>query len=434
MIVGGGFTGLWTAIRLLEREPGLGVCVLEAHYCGWGASGRNGGIAEASWAKFPVMERLYGRQEAVRLGSAFHDGVGELERFCVEHGIEAELRRAGNVWMAANQAQLGAWEKAQAALEAAGEKRLRLLDRKEASELTGSPLALGGVFEEEAATVQPAKLVRGLRRVALEMGAQILERTGMRELDTSGSSAAVLTDRGRVEGGKVILAMNAWAARMKPVKPHIFVTSSDIIATASGVAGWAGSGLAGGVGISDSRRLILYWRSTPDGRVVFGKGGGWMSVDNRVDGRFTGTSALAGSVEARFRRLYPDLRDVPVERSWNGPIDYSSTGLPYFGPLEDGRDDVLVAIGYSGMGVVQTVLGGRVLASLALGTDDDYANLPVTRRWPERLPPEPFRSLGAPLVKAAIARQEQALDAEARPGRLVNLVAGLDPTKAPTGS
>jgi glycine/D-amino acid oxidase-like deaminating enzyme len=186
--------------------------------------------------------------------------------------------------------------------------------------------------------------------------------------------------------------------------------------------------------MSDSRRLILYWRSTLDGRVVFGKGGGWMSVDNRVDARFTGASALAASVESRFRRLYPDLRAVPIERSWNGPIDYSSTGLPYFGPLDDGRDDVLVAIGYSGMGVVQSVLGGRVLASLVLRTDDDYATLPVTRRWPVKLPPEPFRSLGAPVVKAAVSRQEQARDAEAKAGRVVRLVAGLDPTASPTAS
>lgn len=434
VIVGGGFTGLWTAIRLLEREPSAAVCVLEGHFCGWGASGRNGGIAEASWAKFPVMVRLYGQSEAVRLGRAFHDGVNDLDHFCVAHGIDAELRRTGNVWIADNQAQLGSWEKAQTALESAGEKRLRLLDRQEASELTGSPLALGGVFEDEAATVQPAKLVRGLRRVALEMGARIFEQTPMKLIDTGGGSPAVVTERGKIRADKVVLAMNAWAARMRPVKSHVFVTSSDIIATAPGVAGLASKALADGVGISDSRRLILYWRSTPDGRVVFGKGGGWMSVDNRVDGRFTGTSALARSVETRFRRLYPDLRAVPIERSWNGPIDYSSTGLPYFGPLDDSRDDVLVAVGYSGMGVVQTVLGGRVLASLILGVDDDYAQLPVTRRWPAELPPEPFRSLGAPVVKAAVARKEQALDAEARPGRLVRLLAGLDPTKAPTGS
>jgi glycine/D-amino acid oxidase-like deaminating enzyme len=434
VIVGGGFTGLWTAIRLLERQQDLSVCLIEARYCGWGASGRNGGIAEPSWAKFPVMVRLYGQAEALRLGQAIHNGLGELERFCSEHHLDAELRRAGNLWIASNQEQLGAWDKARSAIEAAGERHLELMGRKEASELTGSPLALGGVRELDAATVQPAKLARGLRRVALEKGAAIFEDTPMRRLDTSTIPPAVVTPRGTIRAGKVVLAMNAWAASMRPLRPYIFVTSSDIIATVPGVAARAGESLAGGVAISDSSRLILYWRSTPDGRVVFGKGGGWMSIANRVDGRFTGTSALAESVESRFRRLYPDLRDVPVERSWNGPIDYSSTGLAYFGPLDDRQRDVLVAIGYSGMGVVQTVLGGQILASLTLGTDDDYASLPLTSRWPSSLPSEPFRSLGAPLVKAAVTRKERALDAEVRPSRLATLVAGLDPTAAPTGS
>ncbi|HLH46728.1 MAG TPA: FAD-dependent oxidoreductase, partial [Acidimicrobiales bacterium] len=138
VIVGGGYTGLWTAIRLLERQPGLDVAVVEARYCGWGASGRNGGIAEASWAKFPVMVGLYGRAEALRLARAVDDGLAELERFCAAHGIDAQMRAAGNIWIAANQAHLGSWEKARGVLEAAGEKRMRVVDRREASELSGS--------------------------------------------------------------------------------------------------------------------------------------------------------------------------------------------------------------------------------------------------------------------------------------------------------
>jgi glycine/D-amino acid oxidase-like deaminating enzyme len=244
----------------------------------------------------------------------------------------------------------------------------------------------------------------------------------------------VSTPRGTIKAGKVVLAMNAWAAARKQVKPYLFVTSSDIIATAPAPDVLTAEGLRDGMALSDSRRLILYWRSTPDGRVVFGKGGGWMSIGNRVDRRFTGESALRGSVESRFRRLYPQLRDVPLDRTWNGPIDYSSTGLPYFGPLDDRNRAVLIGIGYSGMGVVQTVLGGRILASLALGRDDEYASLPLTRRWPARIPPDPFRSLGAPIVKAAVARKEILLDAEAKPSKLIELVASLDPTASPSQS
>lgn len=433
LIVGGGFTGLWTAIRLLEQEPDLNVTLIEAQYCGYGASGRNGGIAEASWAKFPVMRRLYGQADAVRLAMTIEAGLSDLREFTEKHQIEAQIRVHGNLQIASNQSQLGAWDKMVQAAEAAGVNMFKPVSAAEAQELTGSPLAAGGVYEEHTASLQPAKLVRGLRRVAAAMGTKIFEHTPMVGYEGTGP-VTVSTPRGSIKASKVVLAMNAWAASRKQVKPYLFVTSSDIIATTPIPELLASGGLRDGMALADSRRLILYWRSTPDGRVVFGKGGGWMSIGNRVDRRFTGESALSGSVESRFRRLYPQLRDVPVDRTWNGPVDYSSTGLPYFGPLDDLNPAVLIGIGYSGMGVVQTVTGGRILASLILGRDDEYANLPLTRRWTGRIPPDPFRSIGAPIVKAAVSRKELLLDAEAKPSKLVELVANLDPTASPSQS
>ncbi|HLI23345.1 MAG TPA: FAD-binding oxidoreductase, partial [Acidimicrobiales bacterium] len=360
VIVGGGFTGLWTAIRLRERQPGLDVCVVERRFCGFGASGRNGGIAEPSWAKFPAMVSLYGTEDAVRLGRAIHDGVGELQRFCSAHGIEADLRLGGHLWMASNRSQLGAWDKAVSALEAAGERRLRRVDADTARQLSGSPTALGGVVEDEAGSLQPAKLVAGLRRVALAGGAAVHEGVAVKRLRRGrGGRIGVVTTAGTIAAAKVVVATNAWAAALGPVRPHVFVTSSDVIATPPGVAVGAGGEVAAGMAVSDSRRMINYWRSTPDGRVVFGKGGGAMSVGNRVDRRFSGPSGRARSVHRAFGRLYPQLAAVAAERSWCGPIDYSSTGLPYFGPLHPGRPAVLTGVGYSGMGVVQSVLGGR---------------------------------------------------------------------------
>lgn len=433
LIVGGGFTGLWTAIRLLEHDPGLDVCLIEAQYCGYGASGRNGGIAEASWAKFPVMRRLYGDAAAVRLATTIEAALGDLREFGERHGIDAQIRPHGNLWIATNQSQIGAWNKTLNAAESAGLNPFKLISADQSRELTGSPLALGGVYEEHAASLQPGRLVRGLRRAASELGAKIFEHTPMTSYEGSGP-VTVSTPRGTIRAGKVVLAMNAWAASSKPVKPHLFVTSSDIIATAPVPDLLTAEGLREGMALSDSRRLILYWRSTPDGRIVFGKGGGWMSRGNRVDGRFTGESAFRASVESRFRRLYPQFSDVPIERTWNGPIDYSSTGLPYFGPLHDDNPAVLTGLGYSGMGVVQTVVGGRILAALVLGRADEYASLPLTQRWPTRIPPDPFRSIGAPIVKAAVTRKELLLDAEAKPGKLIELVAGLDPTAGPSQS
>lgn len=433
VIVGGGFTGLWTAIRLREHDPSLDVCLIEARYCGYGASGRNGGIAEGSWAKFPTMRRLFGQADAVRLAQATDDGLEDLRSYCAANGIDAQIRARGNLWLATNQSQLGSWDKTVQAAEQARVSPYKPVDAAEARRLSGSPLALGGVFEEHAASVQPARLVRGLRRAALAHGVKIHEHTAMTGIEGT-SPVLVTTDRGTIAAGKAVLAMNAWSASRPELKPYLFVTSSDIVATRRVPELMDGEALGSGIALSDSRRLILYWRSTPDGRLVFGKGGGWMSRGNRVDSRFTGESALRDSVISRMRRLYPALREVPAEYSWNGPIDYSSTGLPYFGPLADANPAILVGAGYSGMGVVQTVLGGRILASLVLGRDDEYTSLPLARRWPRKLPPDPFRSLGAPLVKAALTRKELLLDAEAEPGRLVNLIASLDPTASPAQS
>lgn len=430
VIVGGGFTGLWTAIRLREREPDCQVCVLEAMYCGYGASGRNGGIAGTSWAKFPALERLYGREDALRLGGAIEECLRELPAFCEGEGIDAELRFQGGAWVATNAAQLGAWQQTQQALQAAGHDHFRSLSADEAQELTASKAALGGLTTEVEATLQPGKLVRGLRRVAIERGVTVCEDARMVSLDGR-SPVKVRTGRGTVRADRVVLATGAWAAGMRPVKPHVFVTSSDIVATRPLAPEALTGGLGRGVALDDSRRMILYWRSTPSGRIVFGKGGGWMSINNRVDRRFTGRSALQDQVESRLRFLYPDLRDVPVEYSWNGPIDYSVTGLPYFGPCQPGREEVLVGVGYSGMGVVQTMLGGKILASLALGEHDVFAASPLTRKWQRRLPPEPVRSLGAPIVKAAIRRKEMMDDAGAVPDRLTRFVASLDPTASP---
>jgi glycine/D-amino acid oxidase-like deaminating enzyme len=286
------------------------------------------------------------------------------------------------------------------------------------------------VTTQVEATLQPGRLVRGLRRVAVQRGVAVCEDARMLGLDGR-APVRVRTSRGSVRADKVVLAMNAWAAGIRSVKPHLFVTSSDIVATRPLPREALTGGLGRGVALDDSRRLILYWRSTPSGRIVLGKGGGFMSIDNRVDGRFTGESALRDQVESRLRYLYPRLRDAPIQYSWNGPIDYSVTGMPYFGPCYPGRDDIVVGVGYSGMGVVQTMLGGKILASLALGADDALAASPLTRKWERRLPPEPLRSLGAPIVKAAIRRKEMMEDAGMNPDALTTFIGGLDPTASP---
>jgi len=432
VIIGGGFTGLWTALRLAEQaEFGIRICIIEKKYCGYGASGRNGGIAEPSWAKLPRMIQLYGKSEGVRLAAAVDESFTDLVSFCREHEVDVGIRTAGHLWVATNGAQMGSWERARVSADECGHDVFTVVDREEAQALSGSSAVVGGVLERSAATIHPGKLVRQLRRLVLEKGIEIYEDTAMVDIRVS-KPPVVETNRGVIRAGKVVIAMNAWSAAMKEVKSHLFVTSSDIVATDPLDDGVVGEGLWSGVGISDSRRLILYWRSTPDHRLVFGKGGGWMSIGNRVDRRFNGPSHWESVVKSRLFRVYPDIPRSTLFQSWCGPIDYSVTGLPYFGRLSDASADVFIGVGYSGTGVVQSVLGGRVLAALVLGRDDRYSSLPVTRRWTSKIPPEPLRSLGAPIVRRALAKKELFEDAEERPSAVLGLLASLDPTTAPT--
>ncbi len=164
-VVGGGYSGLWTALRVLELEPAARVVLIEAGRCGGAASGRNGGFALSWWPKLPTLLKLAGREEAERLAQASTDAISELEA-C---GVEAGFRRGGWLWTATSRAQLGAWEDA-----AAAGAPLEPLSASELAARTGADVHLGGVFEREAATVQPALLARGLRRLAIASGVSVV--------------------------------------------------------------------------------------------------------------------------------------------------------------------------------------------------------------------------------------------------------------------
>jgi glycine/D-amino acid oxidase-like deaminating enzyme len=171
--------------------------------------------------------------------------------------------------------------------------------------------------------------------------------------------------------------------------------------------------------------MVNYWRSTLDGRIVFGKGGGGISYGGKIGPEYDGPSPRAAWVLESFHRLYPNLRDVPAERSWLGPIDRTKDGLPFFGPL-DGNQTIVVGAGYSGNGVGPSYVGGSILASLALGADDEWAAAGLVRE-PNALPPEPIRYLGGRLVRSAVARTEAAEDDRRRPRRIDLMLASLAP-------
>ena len=424
-IVGGGYTGLWTALALKEREPSLDVVLLEADVCGGGASGRNGGFVLSWWAKFKTLKALYGAGEAQRLAQASADAVAEIGRSCESEGIDAHYEPDGWLWTATSHAQVGAWRTTLDELAREGLRPFQELDPAEVERRAGSPIHVAGVFEPTAATVQPALLARGLRRVALARGVRIYERSPMRAI-AADRPPVVRTPSGSVRAARVVVATNAWASGFRELRRRLVVIASDMIATEPVPERLRAEGWEGGLAISDSRLLVNYFRATRDGRVAFGRGGGTLAFGGRVGGAFDGLSPRSDDVARSFRSLYPQFADVPVALSWTGPIDRSVTSLPFFGRL-GGREDVLYGVGYSGNGVGPALLGGRILASLALGVSDEWSESPLARGPVSRFPPEPARFVGGHVVRAAVARKERTEDAGRKPDRVTRALASLAP-------
>lgn len=429
-IVGGGFTGLWTAIRLREQDPALSIAVLEADVCGAGASGRNSGAIGNWWSKLSALIRLVGKEDAVTILNASIAAVQDVEAFVARHQIDCALRRGPALWGATARAQIGAWE---AAFAAAGQVGLRApwrrLDEGQFHQLFGDRGPwLAGVIDDQALRAQPARLARGLRAQALKMGIDIFERSPVTRINGRAGELSVHTQHGRIACERLVLAANAWMAHLPEFRPHITVVSSDIVATDPIPTLLAQRGLLQRPHGVNSRLMLNYGGITPEGRVYLGRGGGSIAFRGRVDRRFDYCARQAAEVQADFRYLYPELEDVPITRAWAGPIDRATTGLPWFGRLE-ACSSVCYGIGYSGHGVGASALGGRILASMVLGRQDDWIAVSqcLQRARRGRFPPEPVRFVGGHVVRAAVVRKERAEREGRRPTRLDKALAALAP-------
>jgi glycine/D-amino acid oxidase-like deaminating enzyme len=415
-IVGGGFTGLWTALALRERDPSADVLLLEAETCGAGPSGRNGGFCHGYWASLAELVTLLGREQALALARAGERVVPAVRAL----GEDVWLRESGMLMVSAAPAQDAAVEHAVAAAADVGVPEQGVpLDRDAVAARIRSPVFRRGVFFPDGATVQPARLVRVLRRKVAEAGVRVHERTPAVRI----RDGDVTTPRGRVRAGATVLAVNAAATGWRRVAPHVTNFGSYVVLTEPVPELLEEIGWTGGEAVVDGRMFLHYFRTTEDGRVLMGSGSGPIGFGGRVDRRFTGDVPTAARAEQGLRRLLPGLAAARVERAWGGPIDVSADHLPFFGTVPD--SSVHYGLGYSGHGVGPSWLGGQILASLALGRDDEWTALPlVTRRVP-KLPPEPLKRLGGGLVRAAVMACEEAEESGRRPGLLARAGASL---------
>ncbi len=416
-IVGGGYTGLWTALMLKEQQPTLDILLIEADTCGAGASGRNGGCALSWSAKYLTLERLFGVQEAVRLVRESEQSIRAIGDYCTVHGIDADYRLDGTLYTATNPAQVGATDRVIAALDRQGVNSFQRLPLAQVQRLAGSHKHLEGWFSPAAATVQPGKLVRGLRRVALQRGIRIHEQTAMTGLQ-QGRQSQVQTAHGTVHADRVVLALNAWMARAFPqFERSVAIVSSDMIITEPYPQLLEQMGLSTGISVLDSRIFVHYYHNTPDGRLMFGKGGNTFAYGGKMLPVFDQPSPYEPLLRRSLGEFFPALADARIAATWNGPSDRSVTGLPFFGRLQ-GEGQVFYGFGYSGSGVGPCHMGGQILSSLVLGLDNPWTRSPLVNGPLGYFPPEPIRYLGSLMVRNAIRRKEQAEDHGRRPRRL----------------
>jgi glycine/D-amino acid oxidase-like deaminating enzyme len=438
VVIGGGYTGMWAAYRMTELEPRARIVLLERDICGGGPSGRNGGFVTNWWDELSTLIDRYGLEPALGVGQAMEDAVDDIGSWCAHHGVDAWYTKAGAIQASAAPAQDGAWTAAVETCRRHGlGDRYVPLDADEVAARVASPVLRDGVFMPGAATVQPAALARGLRRVLLERGVIIHEGTTVEEIDgqrpgwfgaIGASARRAPARRGRSVGGmrpvrvrtmsdagpgdvlaaSAVVALNAWAAAWPWFGRRLVTWSSYIVLTEPIPDRLADLGWTGGEGLSDARFTLHYLRTTPDGRIALGGGGGRAGFGGRIDGTFTDDARSTGRAVAGLRRLFPSLRDVRIEDTWGGPIDISADHLPWVGAVGD--RPIHYAHGYSGNGVGPAVVTGRILAARAVDRSDDpaLALALATGRPPRPFPPEPARFLGARLIRETAVRRESA--------------------------
>jgi glycine/D-amino acid oxidase-like deaminating enzyme len=418
VVVGGGYLGLWTAWHLKALEPGADVVVVDAGLAGHGPSGRNGGFVSTLWDDLPILRDRVGDARAVEVARASERGVLGIGEWCERHEVDAWYRAAPTLYVATNEAQLGSSDDAIEACAAVGAaEEIRPIGAAELRERCDAGF-LGGAILRTSATVQPARLVLALRDRVLAAGARLFERTPVRRLSPDGLAT---TPGGGIRAGAAVLAVNSATVAFPEFRLAHAVASSHIVLTEPVPDVLEALGWTGGEPIADGRTLLHYLRTTPDGRIAFGWGGGRMGFGGRRLERLEVDADAARRARDDLLRFFPQLRGRRIMHAWGGPIDVSPTHLPIFGS----RGRVHHGFGFTGNGVGPSYLGGEILARLALDRRDELTRLALVNPERKLMPPEPLRWAGGSLIRAALVRSDAAEDAGRRPGPVTRLVAGL---------
>ena len=421
-IVGAGYTGMWTAYYLLQRDPSLKVVLLEANVVGFGASGRNGGWCSGLLPMgLDAIAADSSRDEAVRLQRAMFDTVGEVARVVASEGIDCHWQQGGWVAVARNELQM---QRMRSEVEHVrsygfGTDDHRLLDRSEAEAMCAATGTVGGMFTPHCAAIHPARLARGLARVIERLGATILEHSPVTEIVPHEARTA----GGIVRARTVVRATEAFTASLKGHARTLAPVYSLMIATEPLPDDvWQRIGLHDRPTFNDGRRMIIYGQRTADGRFAFGGRGVPYHFGSRIRPEYDRHKRVHDSLHEALRDMFPAVGDAAITHRWGGAVAAARDW--WCSASHDPATGLATAGAYVGDGVGTTNLSGRTLADLISGERTDLTTLPWVGHRSRRWEPEPLRWIGINAMSKLPVSIDNRESRTGRPARIREAIVG----------
>ncbi len=407
VVVGGGYSGMWAALRLADSVAADRIVLLDSEVCGTGPSGRNGGFCDSFVEAAPRLLEQFGETSARALVKESISNISTIG------GLEARIgpfdfRQSGQLIAVAGAEQHLHGEELVNALEAMSlpSDTASLLSGEQARALCGSPRFERGLYLRDTATLNPGKLARNLRGALRERGVRIYERSAVAKLETHTDGVAVVTRNGhRVRAHYGVLAAGVASAWLGRMEREVTMTSSHIVLTEPVPEILHEIGWKQGLAVTDARYLVHYFRTTEDSRIVFGWGGGRIARGAKPRWRESVDSRVVTHTSAALKRVFPILENVRIERAWGGPIDASPVHMPALRQFADGW---VAAFGYTGNGVGPSKLLGDAMADIATGKfGPDHPARPLLIEDPVLLPPDPFKALGGTVIRRGLDTTER---------------------------
>ncbi|MFH8398548.1 NAD(P)/FAD-dependent oxidoreductase [Streptomyces anulatus] len=406
LVIGGGYSGLWTALIAKERDPDRDVVLIEGHEVGWAASGRNGGFCAASLTHGLANGVERWPDDIAKLEELGERNLDAIEAAVSRYGIDCEFERTGEIDVATEPHQLQELREWHEEIVGLGITGVDFLDREALRAEVDSPTFLGGLWDRRGvAMLHPAKLAWGLKRACLELGVRIYESTRGLDLVRSGTGMAVRTPYGRVFARRVALGTNIFPSLVKRIRPYtVPVYDYALMTEPLTPEQLASIGWKGRQGLGDSANQFHYFRLSADNRILWGgydaiyPYGGRLSAD--LDQRPETFLKLA----EQFFTCFPQLSGLNFSHAWGGAIDTCSRFTAFFGTAHQGR--VAYAAGFTGLGVGSTRFGADVMLDLLSGEETVRTRLDMVRSKPMPFPPEPFAWAGIEITKRSLAHAD----------------------------